>query len=201
MTDAPAELTPQQQAALLALARRAIRERVRGVVSAAALPVDPAFRQPGAAFVTLTKHGALRGCIGFVQPVHPLAEAVRHCAAAAATADPRFPPVAAAELSELSLEISVLSPLRRIERLDEIRVGVHGLQVSQGGRRGLLLPQVATEYGWDRDTFLSHTCVKAGLPADAWRRGVEIQVFTVDHFSDGRPVEAPAGMHNGKPTR
>jgi AmmeMemoRadiSam system protein A len=194
MADDVPVLTPRQRAVLLALARRAIRERVRGVVSAAAIPADPFLREPGAAFVTLTKGGALRGCIGFVRPVHTLAETIRHCAEAAAVSDPRFPPVAADELCQLALEISVLSPVRRIDRLDEIEVGVHGLYVSQGGRHGLLLPQVATEYGWDRDTFLSHVCLKAGLPGDAWRHGAEIQIFTVDHFSDGRPVEPPPGM-------
>ncbi len=196
MTDGAPTLSPQQKAMLLALARRAIRERVRGVVSTSALPLDPVLQQLGAAFVTLTKGGALRGCIGFVRAAQSLAETVRHCAVAAATSDPRFPPVAAADLPNLQMEISALSPLRRIETVDEIRVGVHGLYVSQGARHGLLLPQVATEHGWDRDTFLSHTCLKAGLPGDAWRGGAEIQVFTVDRFSDGRPIEEPASPPN-----
>jgi uncharacterized protein (TIGR00296 family) len=95
-------------------------------------------------------------------------------------------------LPHLFLEISVLSPVTRIENVEAIQVGVHGLHISQGGRHGLLLPQVATEYGWDRETFLAHTCRKAGLPEDAWRRGAEISIFTVDRVSDGRPVEEPA---------
>ncbi|MBI4537280.1 MAG: AmmeMemoRadiSam system protein A [candidate division NC10 bacterium] len=192
MPDEAPILSPQQRAALLALARRAIRERVRGVVSVSALPTDSALQQPGAAFVTLTRDGALRGCIGFVRAVQSLAETVRHCAVAAATADPRFPPVSGSELPHLHLEISVLSPLRRIDSVAGIQIGRHGLYISQGSRHGLLLPQVATEYGWDRDTFLSHACLKAGLPGDAWRRGADIQVFTVDHFSDGRPLEETA---------
>ncbi|MFA5028896.1 MAG: AmmeMemoRadiSam system protein A [Candidatus Methylomirabilota bacterium] len=191
MTDSSTLLTPRQQTALLALARHAIRERVRGTVGVSPLPHDPVFQQPGAPFVTLTKEGALRGCIGFIQATQPLAEAVRHCAMAAAVSDPRFPPVRPEELPLLRVEISLLSPLRRVENLDTIRVGIHGLLVSQGGRRGLLLPQVATEYGWDRDAFLSHTCLKAGLPEDAWRRGAEIHAFTVLLMSDDRPVEEP----------
>jgi AmmeMemoRadiSam system protein A len=191
MTDDTPLLTPRQRSELLALARRAIRERVSGSVSATTLPVDPSLQSPGAAFVTLTKGDALRGCIGFVRPVHPLAETVRHCAVAAATGDPRFPPVTAEELPQLTLEISVLSPLRPVDSVDAITIGVHGLYISLGDRHGLLLPQVASEYGWDRDAFLAHTCRKAGLPPDAWRRGALIQSFTVDHFSDGRPVEEP----------
>lgn len=193
MADQTPQLTPQQKATLLALARRAIREKVRGAVSASTLPADPALQGPGAAFVTLTEGGALRGCIGFIRPVHPLAQTVRHCAVAAATGDPRFPPVTADELPRLTLEISVLSPLRPIEDPERVTVGVHGLYISLGDRHGLLLPQVATEYGWDRHTFLAETCRKAGLPPDAWRRGATIQVFTVDHFSDGQPLEAAAG--------
>jgi AmmeMemoRadiSam system protein A len=145
----------------------------------------------GAAFVTITREGELRGCIGYMNPIKPLAEAVAYCAASAATADPRFPPVIAEELPHLRLEISVLSPLRVIEDPALVQVGIHGLFISQGGRHGLLLPQVATEFGWDRETFLRQTCLKAGLPADAWKHGAEIQVFTVDHFTDDIPVESP----------
>jgi AmmeMemoRadiSam system protein A len=192
MADDTPLLTPRQKSALLALARRAIREKVGGAVSASTLPADPALQSPGAAFVTLTDGNALRGCIGFVRPVHPLAETVRHCAVAAATGDPRFPPVTADELPRLALEISVLSPLRPVDDVETITIGVHGLYISLGDRHGLLLPQVASEYGWDRDAFLAHTCRKAGLPSDAWRHGAVIQRFTVDHFSDGRPVaDAP----------
>ena len=194
MTDDAPTLSPQQKTTLLALSRGAIRERVRGVVSASALPLDPALQQPGAAFVTLTKGGALRGCIGFVRAVQSLAETVRHCAVAAATADPRFPPVAAADLQELQMEISALSPLRPIASIEEIRVGLHGLYVSQGGRHGLLLPQVATEYGWDRDTFLSHTCNKAGLPADSWKKpGTVIRMFSAIVFNEAEILHGEKG--------
>jgi len=192
MIPAPAVLTPEQRTVLLALARRAIRGRVRGTVAAARAPTDPALTAPGAAFVTLTRAGSLRGCIGYIRAIEPLAECVAHCAVAAATGDPRFPPVTAEELPHLALEISVLSPLVPIEDPTQVQVGVHGLYISRGGRHGLLLPQVATEYGWDRETFLRQTCRKAGLPDDAWRHGAEIQVFTVDHFTDGLPLDPPA---------
>jgi len=192
MTDSSTLLTPEQQTALLALARHAIRERVRGTVGVMTLPADPVFRQPGAPFVTLTKGGVLRGCIGFIRATQPLADAVRHCAVAAAVSDPRFPPVRAEELAHLRVEISLLSPLRRVENLDAIQIGTHGLFISQEGRQGLLLPQVATEYGWNREAFLRHTCLKAGLPEDAWRRGAEIRSFTVQLMGDDRPVEEPA---------
>ena len=190
MSSMPPHLSQEQRAILLDMARRAIRNCVRGTQTAGALPDDPVLRAPGAAFVTITRKGQLRGCIGYVEPVRPLAEAVAQCAASAAVADPRFPSVTPAELPHLRIEVSVLSRLQKIADPNEIQVGTHGIFISQLGRHGLLLPQVATEFGWDRDTFLQHTCLKAGLPPDAWKRGAKIQVFTVDHFTDGLPVES-----------
>lgn len=175
---------------LLDRARRAIRDRVRGTPNVIPSPQDPTLQAPGAAFVTIICEGTLRGCIGYVEPVRPLAEAVAHCAEAAAIADPRFPPVTPGELSYLRVEVSVLSPLCPVADAQEIQIGTHGLFISQAGRHGLLLPQVATEFGWDRETFLRQTCLKAGLPVDAWKRGAEIQVFSVDHFTDEVPVES-----------
>jgi AmmeMemoRadiSam system protein A len=186
---APPLLTEEQRAALLATARRAIRDRVRDAPPASGPLEDLVLKAPAAVFVTITCDGELRGCIGYVEPVKPLAEAVAHCAASAATADPRFLPVTPHELPRLRVEVSVLSPLRPVADPQEIRVGTHGLFISQAGRHGLLLPQVAAEFGWDRETFLRQTCLKAGLPGDAWRRGAAIQVFTVDHFTDDVPVE------------
>ena len=182
-------LTSAQRAGLLVIARRAVRERVRGLPASVPEPHDPGLGSPGAAFVTLTRGGSLRGCIGYVHPVLPLAETVARCAASAATGDPRFAPVTAEELAELRFEISVLSPLRALSDPGEPAIGIHGLHISKEGRRGVLLPQVAAEYGWDRETFLRQVCIKAGLPQDAWRRGAEIQVFTVESVSDGLPVE------------
>ena len=187
----PRALTPGQRADLLAIARHAICERARGRPATPPSPPDPILRALGAAFVTVTRAGALRGCIGYVHAVRPLAETVAHCAASATTEDPRFPPVTPDELPLLQIEISILSPLVRITDPAEVRVGLHGLQIAQRGQHGLLLPQVATEYGWDRATFLSQACFKAGLPGDAWRHGAEMHIFTVDHFSDGLPIEAP----------
>ena len=132
--------------------------------------------------------GKLRGCIGYVEPIKPLAEVVAHCAAAAATADPRFPPVTSVELPYIHVEVSILSAMRPIGDPQEIQIGVHGLFISQAGHHGLLLPQVATEFGWDRETFLLQTCLKAGLAADAWKHGAEIQVFSVEHFTDTTPL-------------
>ena len=189
---APPLLTPEQRAALLSLARSAIHEQVCHARRVSSGSVDPALQTAGAAFVTLTREGELRGCIGYVEAIKPLAEAVAHCAVSAATADPRFLPVQPEELPDLWIEISVLSPLRRIDEPGQVEVGTHGLYISHEGRHGLLLPQVATEFGWDRDTFLRQTCRKASLPGDAWRRGAEIRVFTVDRFTDGTPVDLPA---------
>jgi AmmeMemoRadiSam system protein A len=140
---------------------------------------------PSGVFVTLHRFGQLRGCIGQLGSDRPLQAATVLAASAAAADDPRFPAVAPSELPTIALEISVLSPLQPVEDVMEIEVGRHGLIVERGNRRGLLLPQVATEWGWDRDTFLSQTCVKAGLPADAWRRGVTIWRFEAEVFGEG----------------
>jgi AmmeMemoRadiSam system protein A len=190
MSTSASPLTPAQRAELLATARQAIRDRVAGRPATAPTTRDPVLRAPGAAFVTLTRAGALRGCIGYMQAIRPLAKAVAHCAAAAAMEDPRFPAVTAQELPDLYVEISVLSPLRPIADPHEIQVGRHGLYVSEGSAHGLLLPQVATEQRWDRETFLCQVCRKAGLPPDAWQRGATLQMFTAEHFSDKHAVGA-----------
>src|SRR5664280_1115688 len=120
------------------------------------------------AFVTLKKRGHLRGCIGYIKAVKPLWEAVQEMAVAAAFHDPRFPSLKSDEIRDLSYEISVLSPLKRIKDINEIEVGKHGLYIVRGYNSGLLLPQVALEYEWDRESFLKETCYKAGLPPQAW---------------------------------
>jgi len=181
-------LTPGQRAVLLAVAKEAICAEVRRSPLSVVPSFDPVLQAPGAAFVTLRRGPSLRGCIGYVHAVKPLVETVVQCAVSAATADPRFPPVTPVELPSLTVEISVLSPLAAVPDPGEIQVGTHGLLISREGRQGLLLPQVATEFGWDRETFLRHTCQKAGLPPDAWRHGAEIYSFTVDHFTDDRPL-------------
>ncbi|MFB3818024.1 MAG: AmmeMemoRadiSam system protein A [Candidatus Methylomirabilales bacterium] len=188
MPPADPRLSPEQRALLLGVAREAILAHL-GAGRVEALPTaDSALNAPGAAFVTLRKRRSLRGCIGFLHAVKPLVEAVAHCAVSAATADPRFPPVRVEELPHLSLEISVLSPLTALPDPSALEVGRHGLFVSKDGRHGLLLPQVAVEYGWDRVTFLRQTCLKAGLPPEAWEQGADLQVFTVECFGDDRPL-------------
>jgi AmmeMemoRadiSam system protein A len=131
------------------------------------------------AFVTLTENGALRGCIGYTSPVKPLYITVRDTATLAALRDPRFPAVTADELPRLAYEISVLSPLRRVTDVDNIKVGRDGLLMKNGDREGLLLPQVPTEQGWDRQTFLEQTCRKAGMDTNCWRdENTDIFSFT-----------------------
>jgi AmmeMemoRadiSam system protein B/AmmeMemoRadiSam system protein A len=135
------------------------------------------------AFVTINKKGSLRGCIGHIKGVKPLYKSVEEMAAAAAFGDPRFPPVTKKELKDLEIEISVLTPFEQITDVSEIEVGKHGIYMERGFHSGLLLPQVATEYNWDRETFLEHTCRKAGLPPDAWKdKDTRIYIFSADIF-------------------
>ena len=136
-------------------------------------------------FVTLHKFGELRGCIGFVEGVKPLQDAVIEMAQSAAFNDPRFAPVSADEVDDLDIEISVLSPIREIHDVNEIEIGKHGLIIEQGFFKGLLLPQVATENNWNRNEFLQHTCHKAGLPINAWQDDkTKIYAFSAEIFSE-----------------
>lgn len=180
------QLNAQQQRILLSLARETIAQYVRDRTVPELPEGDPAFSLERAVFVSLHKHGQLRGCIGGLEAREPLAAAVRSAAISAATQDPRFPPVTSDELDEIEIDISVLSPMERVESPEEIVVGVHGVLVKQGMRQGVFLPQVAPEQGWDRETMLKSLCAhKAGLSADAWRHGAELYVFTAQVFSDG----------------
>ena len=147
-------------------------------------PPSPHLAEPRGAFTTLHLEGKLRGCIGYVLPTDSLYKTVADTARAAAFEDPRFEPVTVSEAPYLKVEISVLSPLQPI-RPDEVVVGRHGLVVSQGNHRGLLLPQVAPEWDWDRETFLAQTCLKAGLHPDAWQHGAQLQAFTAEVFGEG----------------
>jgi AmmeMemoRadiSam system protein A len=149
-----------------------------------------ALRQPQGAFVTLSIRNKLRGCIGYIESVRPLGEVVREVAAKAACADPRFPPLTLAEFQEVTLEISVLSTLRPVKGPEEISVGEHGLMLELGSSRGLLLPQVATQYGWGAEEFLNAVARKAGLPVVAWKNpDVRLFTFTAEIF---RSVEEVA---------
>jgi len=178
-------LTDEERAALLSLARRSIQEKFTGNWPPAIEYTSPALQTDCGAFVTLEKHGALRGCIGYVVGVKPLEQTVMEMAVQAAFEDPRFPPVTVEEFKDVSIEVSVMSPLTEVADVSEIEVGRHGLVIRGGGRSGLLLPQVATDQGWDRETFLEHTCMKAGLPPDSWKRdGVTILKFSAEVFGE-----------------
>ncbi len=177
-------LTPFEREALLRFARETIVARLTGSAPPPLVRLEDPQHHAGA-FVTLHVHRELRGCIGYPGSEKRLDEVVGHCAVAAATEDPRFPTLSASEFSDLTVEISVLTPIRKVNDLSEIEVGRDGLILQDGFRKGLLLPQVATEHHWDRDTFLSHTCLKAGLRPDAWRTGAKIFKFQAEVFSEG----------------
>jgi len=186
-------LPSAERRALLALARSAIKAAVERRPPPE-LPSDfPLLAVPSGAFVSLHQRGRLRGCIGQIEARQPLVLTVAHCAIAAATEDPRFSPVTPEEVPGLEIEISLLSPLRPA-RPEEIEVGTHGLLISRGWQRGLLLPQVATQFHWTRERFLQETCHKAGLDADAWQDpGTRIEAFTAEVFSEAEMrAEHPA---------
>jgi AmmeMemoRadiSam system protein A len=168
---------------LLRVAREAVVATVEGRTPPQRRPTG-ALARPAGAFVTLHQHGRLRGCIGHVEANQPLAEVVSRCAAAACSADPRFAAVGASELKQVDIEVSVLGPLVPVAAQEEIEIGRHGLVVEQGRRRGLLLPQVATEWGWDVAAFVEQTCHKAGLPLDAWQRGARLWKFEAEVFGE-----------------
>lgn len=178
------KLTEEDRNQLLQTARRTLQEHLASGRRLALDAGSPALQQERGAFVTLHKHGQLRGCIGTFEAQGRLQETVQRMVIAAATTDPRFPSVTADELPELDLEISVLSPLREISA-EEVEVGTHGIYITRGFRRGVLLPQVATDHGWDRETFLNHTCIKAGLPTSAWREpDTIIEAFSAEVFGE-----------------
>jgi hypothetical protein len=185
-------LTGREKDELLKIARSsvetAVRERKMYLVGSTGLP---RLEEARGAFVTLKEHGELRGCIGYITPVKPLAETVRDVAAYAALEDHRFQPVSTAELPLLEYEVSVLSPLRRVLDIKQIKVGKHGLIMKKGDIEGLLLPQVPVEERWDRDTFLEETCIKAGLPPQAWKDDdTDIFMFTALVFNEHIPTNA-----------
>jgi uncharacterized protein len=167
---------------LLDLARRAATARVRGERP----PAPPPDLNPPASgvFVTIHCEGELRGCLGTLDPEEPVAAAVARLGAEVTHRDPRFVPLRMEELGGVTIDISVLSEAVRVSDPSEIVVGRDGLVVEQGRHKGLLLPQVAPEHGFDRETFLAHTCLKAGLPADAWRCGAIVYRFEAEVFSE-----------------
>jgi AmmeMemoRadiSam system protein A len=180
--EAPA-LAPELRRPLLEIARAALRAAASGQRYHPPRPPDPVLLEPRAAFVSLYLQGLLRGCIGSIAARRPLYEAVADAAHCAAREDPRFAPVTPEEEPQVKLEISVLSPLRRIQP-GELVVGRHGLLVSHAGLRGLLLPQVAVKYGLNAEDFLAETCRKAGLDREAWKQGAVIEAFTAQVFGE-----------------
>jgi AmmeMemoRadiSam system protein A len=177
-------LTDAERAHLLAVARASIEQHLDGQPLTQAMLDD--LPDASGVFVTIKRRGELRGCLGTLQMRGSLAEEVARCARDSATEDPRFPPMSPGELPDSSIEISVLGPLEPIEPPAEqaIVIGTHGLVAEQGGRRGLLLPQVALEWGWTPEQFLRQTCHKAGLPLDAWRRGARMYRFAAEVFGE-----------------
>jgi AmmeMemoRadiSam system protein A len=173
---------------LLRAAREAIVAHVSGeeVDLPTGMEVSDSLGRPGAAFVSIHHGGELRGCIGHLEAKLPLLQVVCECAVAASSADPRFPAISPVELPGLEIELSVLGPFEPLASAEELEVGRHGLFVERQWQRGLLLPQVATEWGWDRETFLAQTCHKAGLPRDAWKKDAKVWRFEAEVFAEGR---------------
>ncbi|MCS7179386.1 MAG: AmmeMemoRadiSam system protein B [Anaerolineae bacterium] len=180
----PPDLTPARQEALLALARRTLESYLIDGTLPAYETDDPHLLRLSGVFVTLREDGELRGCLGHLRADTLLYRAVQEMAVAAATQDPRFPPLTREELERVRLEISVLSPFRRLTDPTQIEIGTHGLLILKDGQQGLLLPQVAVEEGWDRETFLEELCRKAGLPAGCWREDAALYTFTAVVFGE-----------------
>ncbi|MDP8229532.1 MAG: AmmeMemoRadiSam system protein B [Candidatus Gorgyraea atricola] len=178
-------LNKEEKRKLMEIAKASIIESVTGKKGFYPEVTEERLKENCGAFVTIKKHGQLRGCIGYIIAVKPLHETVKDVARSAAIKDPRFSPMNEDELKDMEIEISALTPLKRIDDVNEIEVGKHGLYMKQGFYSGILLPQVATEYGWDRDTFLQHTCQKAGLSVTAWKdSSTEIYIYSAEVFGE-----------------
>ncbi len=180
-------LTFEEKRYLLSIARETIRAALEGSTFAPPPPISQVVKEQRGAFVTLHKQGRLRGCIGTFTAEAPLYKTIQEMAISAAFKDPRFPPLEPEEFPLVELEISVLSPLEEIKDPGTIQVGTHGIYLINGPFHGVLLPQVATEYGWDRETFLDQTCLKAGMPPGCWKDpGTTILIFSAEVFSEDR---------------
>jgi len=173
-----------QKIELLNIARTSMTEHITNKKHLAIKSDDPLLLEHRGAFVTINKKGQLRGCIGRIVADKPLIEVVNEMAIQASTADPRFPAITKEELRDVDLEISVMSPIKKITSVEEIEVGKHGLIIRRGFNSGLLLPQVATDYNWTREEFLEHTCLKAGLRPNDWQKDVEMFIFSAEVFSE-----------------
>lgn len=176
-------LTDKEKKTLLNIARSTIESRLLGKESLEFTPETESLKQKRGAFVSLHRKGKLRGCIGYIHAEKPLYKTIKEMALSAAFQDPRFEPLSIDEFEDLNIEISVLTPMKQITDINEIDIGKHGLMIVKDYLSGLLLPQVATEYGWDRETFLAHTCIKACLPERAWKdKDTKIYIFSADIF-------------------
>jgi uncharacterized protein len=178
----PAEFSLQERLLLLKLAHDSIAATLERR-QVALHPPSPHLAESRGVFTTLYLRGELRGCVGYVAPVASLYQTVAETARAAAFEDPRFQPVTRGQAPDLEVSLSILSRLEVIQP-NQVEIGRHGLLITMGSHRGLLLPQVALEHNWDRIAFLEQTCQKAGLPADAWKHGARIEAFTAEVFSD-----------------
>ena len=180
----PDEFSPDERSLLLRVAHEAIAAALDRRELSLASP-SAHLAEPRGAFTTLYYRGGLRGCVGYVFPVTPLYRTIAETARGAAFDDSRFSPVTRDEAPELKVSLSVLSPPQPIEA-DQIEIGRHGLLVTLGLHRGLLLPQVPVEHKWDRVQFLEQTCRKAGLPLHAWQTGAKLEAFTAEIFADAK---------------
>ncbi|HMD13967.1 MAG TPA: AmmeMemoRadiSam system protein A [Bacteroidota bacterium] len=182
-------LSDSEKQILFDIARRSIESAVQRSREKLPAKIPPALMERYGAFVTLRIHGELRGCIGYIDGINPLCETVYDVAAKAAMEDYRFEPLTADEMTNLEIEISILSPRREIHDFHEIEIGTHGLIAELGNRRGLLLPQVAPEQGWDQETFVKQTVKKAGLPSTMWQHpDIRLFVFTAEILQQDMPA-------------
>lgn len=181
----PFRLSEEEKKELLKIARMTIEARLFNKKPPEFKPTSPKLQEKCGLFVTLKKKGALRGCIGYIEGIKPLYQAVSDIAINSAFCDPRFPPLRTEEWEDVQIEITVMSPLEKITDPTKIEIGKHGILIRRGFCQGLLLPQVATEECWDCETFLEHTCFKAGLPANAWKdKDTEIYIFSGEVFGE-----------------
>ena len=184
------QLLEDDQKMLLHIAREAVRSYLSCEMPQIPQNFPDALTQPQALFVSLHRSGKLRGCIGNMNPATPLYRTVADCAISAAVNDPRFAALTLPELDQIQFEISILSPLEPVHGPEDVVVGTHGLLISKHPARGLLLPQVATQYRWNSERFLAETCRKAGLQPNAWREGATIQRFTAQVFTEQKTQAA-----------
>ena len=178
------QLTESDKQLLLKIARDAVRFELLGQSPSWPHISSDVLIENHGIFVSIHKNGQLRGCVGKIQPAEPLYRSAADCAVGAALSDPRFLPLTLDELSVVEFEISVLSPMQTVRDVTAIEVGKHGLLISKNHSRGLLLPQVATTYGWDSERFLEETCKKAGLRGGDWKDGANIQCFSASVFCE-----------------